>query len=144
MKKKSKKKRYTRKYRLASSADWVRNFEGENIIKAYSRWYGVPLLCAIKELRSKGIEIEEAYEREVKEKAEAKRIARQLDKERKEKSKIEKYDEFSDERFAFIAGYTSGGAAYGVTHEEMQAADMEEEEMKAEKIEEDFEDFFLA
>jgi len=30
------------------------------------------------------------------------------------------YEPESDETFAFIAGYTSGGAPYGITHEEMQ------------------------
>ena len=28
-----------------------------------------------------------------------------------------------DENFAFIAGYTSGGLPYGITHEEMEAID---------------------
>ena len=41
-------------------------------------------------------------------------------KENRKRNKTEKRDEFSDSRFAFIAGYTSGGAAYGITHEEMQ------------------------
>lgn len=30
-------------------------------------------------------------------------------------------DEDSDERFAYIAGYTSGGAPYGITWEEWEA-----------------------
>lgn len=29
----------------------------------------------------------------------------------------------SDEHFAYIAGYTEGGAPYGVTYEEMEAAE---------------------
>ena len=29
------------------------------------------------------------------------------------------YNDFQDDRFAYIAGYTSGGAPYGVTWEEM-------------------------
>lgn len=32
---------------------------------------------------------------------------------------LEMYD--SDETFAYIAGYTSGGAPYGITHEELAA-----------------------
>jgi hypothetical protein len=31
----------------------------------------------------------------------------------------------SDENFAFIAGYTSGGAPYGLTHEEMAEPEKE-------------------
>ena len=44
-------------------------------------------------------------------------------KNRNRKLKKEKIDEYvelaSDENFAFIAGFTSGGAPYGLTHEEM-------------------------
>jgi hypothetical protein len=32
----------------------------------------------------------------------------------------------SDENFAFIAGYTSGGLPYGITHEEMKALNNDE------------------
>jgi len=31
----------------------------------------------------------------------------------------------SDENFAFIAGYTSGGAPYGITHDEMTSIEKE-------------------
>ena len=65
MKNTSRKKRYTKKYRLGSSTHWIRAFEGENIVEAYSKWYGVNLICAIKELRNKGVEIAEAYEHKV-------------------------------------------------------------------------------
>jgi methyl coenzyme M reductase gamma subunit len=34
----------------------------------------------------------------------------------------------SDENFAFIVGYTSGGASYGVTHEEMNELEKENHE----------------
>jgi len=47
------------------------------------------------------------------------------------KEKIDKNVELdSDENFAFIAGYTSGGAPYGLTHEEM--AELENETNKTE------------
>lgn len=42
---------------------------------------------------------------------------------------IPKGDEFpieSDHYFAFIMGYTSGGAAYGITHEEWRKIQEEE------------------
>lgn len=35
----------------------------------------------------------------------------------------------SDETFAFIAGYTSGGAPYGITWEEMEAIERREVEL---------------
>ena len=55
-------------------------------------------------------------------------------KSRNRKLKKEKIDEHveldSDENFAFIAGYTSGGAPYGLTNEEM--AELEKEINKTE------------
>jgi len=49
------------------------------------------------------------------------------------KKEIVKHVELdSDETFAFIAGYTSGGAPYGLTHEEM--AELEKENNKTENI----------
>jgi len=34
----------------------------------------------------------------------------------------------SDENFAFIAGFTSGGAPFGITHEEMKRIEIDEKE----------------
>jgi len=55
-------------------------------------------------------------------------------KSRNRKIKKEKIDELtgleSDENFAYIVGYTSGGAPYGLTHEEM--AELEKENNKPE------------
>lgn len=116
----SRKKRRTKKYRLVSSKEWIRNYDGKNIVKGYSKWYGVDLLCAIKELRMNGVIVDEVYEEQVKESIKAKTIARQISKENRKKRLNLNEDEFLDGRFAFIAGYTSGGAAYGVTHEEMR------------------------
>jgi len=51
-----------------------------------------------------------------------------MSKKKKKLKKVkleEQIEPFSDENFAFIAGYTSGGAPYGLTHEEM--AELEKE-----------------
>ncbi len=117
MKNVSKKKRHTRNFRLRASADWIKNYEGKNIVKGYSKWFGLDLLFAIKELRRNGVEIKEDYENNIRQIQEAKQIAKQKKKEEKE---LEIQDEFSNAQFAFIAGYTSGGAPYGLTHEEMK------------------------
>ena len=120
MKNTSKKKRYTKKYRVGASTEWIRNYTGKNIVRAYSKWFGVDLICSIKELRKKGIEIDEDYEHKIRQKEEAKKIARQKNKENRARNRYKQADEFSDARFAYIVGYTAGGAAYGITHEEMQ------------------------
>lgn len=49
-------------------------------------------------------------------------------KKSKRKKKQQEFEEKlfeSDENFAFIAGYTSGGAPYGITWEEMERRDKE-------------------
>ena len=120
MKNTSKKKRHTKKYRIGASIDWIRNYEGENIVKGYSKWFGVNLICAMRELRKKGVEIDDEQENKIRKIEEEKRIAKQKDKENRAKKKAEEQEEFSDYHFAFIAGYTSGGVPYGLTHEEMK------------------------
>lgn len=57
-------------------------------------------------------------------------------KKKHKKNKKNRYnDDFgmdfgSDETYAFIAGFTSGGAPYGITHEEMAEIEREEREAK--------------
>jgi hypothetical protein len=42
----------------------------------------------------------------------------------------------SDEHFAFIAGFTSGGVPYGITHEEMEIIEIEDSKKKKEDAKE--------
>jgi methyl coenzyme M reductase gamma subunit len=42
--------------------------------------------------------------------------------------KVEDVEFDSDENFAFIVGYTSGGAPYGVTHQEINEIENEKTE----------------
>ena len=48
----------------------------------------------------------------------------------KKEKKVERIELDCDDNFAFIAGYTSGGVPYGLTHEEM--AELEKENNKTE------------
>ena len=105
--------------RLKLARDWVNTYPGKHIVKGYSKKFGVDKLCAIKELRILGIEISEEYENQLRLSIEALKKQKQLRKNKKEQE-LKSLTEFdSDENFAFIAGYTSGGAPYGITHEEM-------------------------
>ena len=117
-------KRMTREQRLqsAKSTDFLSKHMAKDMVRHYARWYGVDLLCAIAELRQLGLEI--SPERE-----DAAKISLQNRLEQKRKSQGESFSADiscdSDETFAFIAGYTSGGAPYGVTWGEMEDADGE-------------------
>ena len=58
-----KRKRYNRKNRLLNAGKWIANYNGKNIIKGYSKWFGVDLLSAIKELEILGKKIDENYKK---------------------------------------------------------------------------------
>jgi hypothetical protein len=114
--------------RLQSARAWIAKYEGKNIVKGYSNWYGVDLLCAIKELRILGINIDEERERQVKATFEGRARARQRKKLLQEQEKSERVYFDSDDTFAFIAGYTSDGFRYGVTWEEAGSENTNEPE----------------
>ena len=120
------KKTLHRDKRLKSAAEWVKTYSGKRIVQGYAKRYGVDKLCAVKELRLIGIEISEEYENQLRQSIEELKEQRQLrkDKNGQELNSLSGFD--SDENFAFIAGYTSGGFPYGITHEEMDEIDKNE------------------
>lgn len=112
-------KRYNQQARLQNAKTWISNYAGKSIVKAYSKWFGVDLLCALKELELLGHKIDEKYKQEVTLSLEA----RQLDRKKlKEKKRMDLDVEWpiGDETFYFIAGYTSNGFPFGITHEEIE------------------------
>jgi len=114
-----KRKRMTHKSRLLSGESWVLKYDGKNIIKGFSNWYGVSNVCAILELRMLGIEISEQKLNQAKLVEQNKAKVKKEKKEKKEEHDFKVLWENSDENFYFIAGYTSGGAPYGVTWDEV-------------------------
>ncbi len=106
-------KRICRKKRIESAGKWILNYSGENIVKGYANWYGVNFLCSIKELKMNGVIINDDYEKQVIQSIEKKRSMKQMNKKH-----IGGQKGYPDENFTFLAGFTSGGAPYGITHEE--------------------------
>ena len=125
-KKKNQHKQLRRSQRLGRGKNWLNNYQGEDIIEDYRKRYGVDLLCAVVELRMLGADISEDYEYQLRQDEEHKRLSKKPKKKGKSQGKEEFLDGFSDENFAFIAGYTSGGVPFGLTHEE--AGNLFEEE----------------
>ncbi len=109
-----------KEYRLLSAKNWIKTYSGNNVVKGYSKKYSVDKLCAIKELRSLGFEISEIYENQLQKSMESNKLQRLSAKKKKENelNNICSYE--SDEFFAMIIGYTSGGFPYGVTHKEIK------------------------
>ncbi len=120
------KKNVSRINRLNSASEWVKTYTGGNKVKGYCKKYGVDKLCAIKELRLLGVEITEKYESEIRRSIEDLKKQRQHSKEKKKQELNSTLGIDCDENFAFIAGYTSGGFAFGITHEEMEEIEKNE------------------
>ena len=116
-----------REYRLRSAKDWIKTYSGNNVVKGYSKKYSVDKLCAVKELRMIGFEISEEFENQLCKSLESLKQQR-LSLKKKREDELNALCGFeSDENFAMILGYTSGGFPYGVTHEEMEEIKSENE-----------------
>ena len=49
-----KRKRLNSTQRISMTKNRIKTYNGKNIVKGYSKWFGVDLLCAITELRMAG------------------------------------------------------------------------------------------
>ncbi len=107
--------RMDREGRLQSArdSDWVNKYSGKHIIQSYRKRYGVDILCAIKELRLLGVSIDQEYEQQVRQFIEGKARAGKRKKEEQNKTRNDRWGRGVGATFAYIAGYTSGGAPYG-------------------------------
>ena len=121
-------KSFRRDQRLQAAKNWLPTYEGKNVFRGYRKRYGVDWPTALRELEMLGVEVTPAYREQVlrtmQEQAEARKRKR-LEKaaELEGASGIEQ-----DEYFAYIIGYTSGGAPYGITWEEWEELDDSEAE----------------
>lgn len=122
--------------RRAKAEKWVAAYDGtaygDDIIKAYRKKFAVDRMKAVEELQLLGVSLtKEQIDRE---KA-AVRAHQAMQKAKKEKRKRlrgqknnPEINNEQDDVFYYIAGYTSGGAPYGVTWEEMGLEPYEEME----------------
>jgi hypothetical protein len=126
----TRRKRFRRSQRLQSARSWLETYDGENVVKAYRKRYGVDWPTAFEELEILGVEIDPAYKEAV-----LRTVQREIDV-RREKQRWRRADQEravrgwdQDDRFAVIIGHTSGGAPYGLTWEEWEdIAGTEDEE----------------
>jgi len=121
-------KRLKKDQRLQSAKNWLPTCKGKNVFRGYRKRYGVDWPTALRELELLGVEVDPAYReqvlRTVQEQAKAKK-RRQLEKAAEIESVLQIEQ---DEHFAFIVGYTPGGAPYGITWEEWEAMEDEDDE----------------
>jgi hypothetical protein len=94
-------------------------FSGKNVVRSYAKWFGVDLLCAVKELSLCGVSVDPAYVAQLKT-TYASRSSRRA-KQPAADSQSVGYGLDWDENFAYIAGRTEAGFPYGITWEELEA-----------------------
>jgi hypothetical protein len=111
-----------REKRLHSAKEWMAAYSGKNMVRGYAKKYRVDLLTAITDLRLLGLPITAEYEEAVKRAVEQRIMQNQQMKEVK-KNQLNGLQGMQDDDFAYIVGYTSGGAPYGLTWEEMPEED---------------------
>ena len=119
-----------RRQRLLEAKEWfpAQNFtEKSHIVKAYRKRFNVDKDCAMRELCMLKVlspEKQKNYENVLKAKDKKKAEKRAA----KNAADVTDYNPFQDDRFFFIAGYTSGGAPYGITWEEARINGIDEYE----------------
>jgi hypothetical protein len=117
-KKKQPSKAQRREARLRKAREWAPAYKGTHIVRVYRKKYGVDPGCAIRELEEIGaITPEKAANLRAGEVARLEQL--RLERERKREQAFHDRGPHSNDTFFFIAGYTSGGAPYGVTWAEM-------------------------
>jgi hypothetical protein len=91
------------------------------VVRGYRKWFGVSEVCAVLELRMLGLDLPDARLEQARrdEQARARRRAPLREKHAHPRDAGE-----WDEEFAFIAGYTEGGAPYGITWSEWEGLDV--------------------
>jgi hypothetical protein len=103
--------------RIARAQNWLPTYAGTKIVRVYRKKFHVDTVCAVRELLEIGYEFQPGYVDNLL-RAEAARIE-ELKIKKEEQRLSEEYNDWQDASFYFIAGYTSGGAPYGITWEEM-------------------------
>ena len=123
--------RLSRQPRLASARCWLaEQAKGDQrlLARAYRKRYGVDWPTAIRELEILGHKLDPGWVEQLLATLEGERKARARERAEREDRKQQIDFPESDETYAFIAGYTSGGYAYGITWEEWASLEAREQE----------------
>ncbi|MGM0379808.1 MAG: hypothetical protein ACQEQE_08700 [Bacillota bacterium] len=105
-------KNYKRQDRLEVAKKWIENYEGEDVVSDYSKYFGVNKVCTVQELEILEYGLSQEYMNEIK------RVYEYNLKNKNQKLDEISGNEFQNSEFYFIAGYTPGGFPFGITWEE--------------------------
>jgi hypothetical protein len=116
-----------RAQRLQCAPSWLATQTGRTPVqtaKAYRKRHGVDWPCAVQELSLLGVNLDPGWVAQLYRSLEGAQRARRQRRESQEQA----WDLDSDHYFAYIAGYTPGGAAFGITWEEWRQMEAEQSE----------------
>jgi len=107
--------------RLQNARQWIlaNNGSSKQVVKQYRKRFHVDITTAIRELQEIGVEFTQEYLEAVKRSEEERIRQKHLAKEWRAQQERDILCEYSDDVFAFIAGYTGGGAPFGITWAEL-------------------------
>jgi len=107
-----------RETRLRKAALWLSTYEGTHIVRSYRKKFGLDYTCALNDLKALGALSPEKLV-VLRKGEEVRQRKKQEEKEAKRELEFSERWSDSDDTFFYIAGYTPGGAPYGITWEEM-------------------------
>ena len=107
--------------RLRKGKQWLLTYIGspKKMNKHYRERFHVDAVTAAKDLQELGVNYTQEQLDQIKRAEEQRLRQRRMEREAKERERLAELYEDCDGRFAFIAGYTDGGAPYGVMWEEV-------------------------
>ena len=102
--------------RLRKGRQWLLTYTGspKKMNKHYRERFHVDAVTAAKDLQELGVNYTQEQLDQIKQAEEQRLRQRRMEREAKERERLSELYEDCDGRFAFIAGYTDGGAPYGV------------------------------
>ena len=120
-KKKTLTKAERKETRLRKGKQWLLTYTGspKKMNKHYRERFHVDAVTAAKDLQELGVNYTQEQLDQIKQAEEQRLRQRRMEREAKERERLGELYEDCDDRFAFIAGYTDGGAPYGVMWEEV-------------------------
>jgi hypothetical protein len=124
-------KRMKREGRLQAAPKWIAAYNGKSLIKGYCKHFNVNVGCALEELRTLGVKLDDKLvanaRRGEMDKLQQRKAAKAKRKEKRELKLAAGVG--SNHDFAAIIGYTSWGFPYGITWEEYNMQ-LEEEQIR--------------
>ena len=115
-KKKKMTKAERKEARLRKGKQWLLTYTGspKKMNKHYRERFHVDAVTAAKDLQELGVNYTQEQLDQIKRAEEQRLRQRRMEREAKERERLAELYEDCDDRFAFIAGYTDGGAPFGV------------------------------